>query len=52
MPGKLRGLAADERDARVAAHLRGALDELRHLLEVDAVRGDVVEEEERIGAGA
>ena len=49
-PGKLCGLAADERDSGVAADLRRALDELGHLLEVDPVRGDVVEEEERIGA--
>ena len=49
-PGKLCRLPADERDAGVAADLRRALDELCDLLEVDPVRGDVVEEEERIGA--
>ena len=49
-PGKLRRLAADERDARLAADLGRALDELGDLLEVDPVRGDVVEEEERVGA--
>ncbi|MDQ3122426.1 MAG: AIR synthase-related protein, partial [Actinomycetota bacterium] len=32
------------------ADLGRALDELRHLLELDPVRGDVVEEEERLGA--
>ncbi len=49
-PGKLCGLPADECDSRLAANLRRPLDELCHLLEVDPVRGDVVEEEERIGA--
>ena len=50
MPGKLCGFAADERDSGVSADGRRALDELCHLLEVDPVRRDVVEEEERIGA--
>ena len=45
MPGQLGGLAADERDAGLAADLGGALDELGDGLEVDAVRRDVVEEE-------
>ena len=49
-PRKLRRLAADERAAGGAADLGEALDELRDLLEVDPVRGDVVEEEERLGA--
>ena len=49
-PWKLCGVPADERDACLAADLRRALDELGDLLEVDPVRGDVVEEEERIGA--
>ncbi len=50
MPGKLRRLPADERDTGLAADLGRALDELSDLLEVDPVRGDVVEEEERVGA--
>ena len=50
-PGQLRRLAADERAAGLAADLGEAVDELRDLLEVDPVRGDVVEEEERLGAG-
>ena len=49
-PGQLGRLAADERDACLAAHPGGALDELGHLLELDPVGGDVVEEEQRIGA--
>ena len=48
--GKLRRLAADERDPGLAADLGRALDELRDLLELDPVRRDVVEEEERLGA--
>jgi hypothetical protein len=50
-PRKLSRLAADERDARGSTHLRGSLHELRDLLEVDAVRSDVVEKDERIRAG-
>ena len=48
---KLRRLAAEDRAARSAAHVGGALDELGHLLRVDRVGGDVVEQEERLGAG-
>ena len=48
---QLRRLAADQRAPGGAAHLRGALDQLRDLLEVEPVRGDVVEQEERIGPG-
>ena len=43
--GQLGGLAADERAAGLAADLGGAFDELRDLLEVDPVRGDVVEQQ-------
>ena len=50
--GQLGGLAADEHAAGLAAHLGGALDELGDLLGVDAVRRDVVEQEERVGAGS
>ena len=49
---KLRGLAADQRAAGGAANFGGALDELRHLFELDAVRCDVVQQEERVCAGA
>ena len=45
--GQLGGLAADERDARRAAHLGRALDELGDLLELDLGRGDVVEQQQR-----
>ena len=48
---QLGRLAANERDARSAADLGGALDELGDLLEVDPVRGDVVEQDQRFGAG-
>src|SRR5262249_41756561 len=44
--------AADQQTARRAADLGGALDELRDLLELDALARDVVEEEERLGPGA
>src|SRR5439155_11431454 len=47
---KLGRLAADQHAARVPAHRRGALDELGDLVEVDARRRHVVEEEERVGA--
>ena len=50
--GQLRRLAADQRDARRAADLGGALDELGDLLELDVGGGDVVEQEERLGAAA
>lgn len=49
-PGKLGGLAPHERDARRPTDVRSALDELRDLLELDPVRRDVVEEDERIRA--
>ena len=49
--GQLRRLAAEDRTARRAADVGGALDQLRDLLDVDRVGGDVVEEEERLGAG-
>ena len=49
--GQLGGLAAEEHAARGAADLGRALDELGHLLGLDRVRGDVVEQEERVGAG-
>ena len=48
--GQLGRLAADERDARLAANRCRALDQLRHLLEVDRVRRDVIEQHERLGA--
>ena len=48
--GQLGRLAADQRDAGGTADLGRALDELDHLLGVDAVGGDVVEEHERLGA--
>ena len=34
-----------------AAHVGRSFDELRHLFGVDAVGGDVVEQEQRVGAG-
>ena len=51
-PGQLRGLAADERDACLAAHLRCALHQLGDLLELDAVRSHVVEEDQWVGAAS
>ncbi len=48
--GQLGRLAADERDARFAADLRRPFDELCHLGEIDLRSGDVVEEDERLGA--
>ena len=47
---QLGGLAADQRHPGRAAHLGRALDELRDLLEVELVRGDVVEQDQRVGA--
>ncbi len=47
---QLGRLAADQRAAGLAADLGRALDELGDLLELDPVRGDVVEEKERLGA--
>ena len=49
-PRQLGGLAADQRAAGLSADLGGALHELGHRLEVDAIGGDVVEEEQRLGA--
>ena len=48
--GQLGGLPADERDTRLAADPRRALDELGDLVEMDLVRGDVVEQHQRLGA--
>src|SRR5581483_5775383 len=48
--GQLGRLAADERDARLAADSGCAVDELRDLVEVDRVRGDVVEQHDRLGS--
>ena len=50
-PGELGSLAADQGATGRAANLGGAVDKLRNLLEVDAVRREVVEEEQRICAG-
>ena len=47
---QLGRLAADQRDTRRAADLGGALDEVGDLLQVDVVRGDVVEQDQRVGA--
>ena len=47
----LGGLAPEQRASGRAADVGRALDELRDLLEVEPVRRDVVEEEERVGAG-
>ncbi len=47
---QLRRLAADERDTSFATDLGGSLHEVGDRFEVDAVRGHVVEEEERIGS--
>ena len=49
--GQLGRLAAEDRAAGGAADLGGTFDQLGDLLRVDRVRGDVVEEEERLGAG-
>ena len=48
---QLGRLAADQRAAGLTADLGGALDQLRDLLQVEPVRGDVVEEEERFRSG-
>ncbi len=48
---QLRRLAADQRAPCGAAYLRSALDQFRDLLEIEPVRGDVVEQEQRIGPG-
>ena len=50
-PRQLCCLAAQDRATRVATDGRRALDELGHLLGVDPVRSDVVEQDERVGAG-
>ena len=47
---QLRRLAAEQRAAGGPADLRRPLDQLGDLLELDPVRRDVVEEEERLGA--
>ena len=49
--GELGRLAAQEQASRLPADLGGAFDELGHLLGVDRAGGDVVEQEERVGAG-
>src|ERR687896_1961954 len=51
-PGKLGALPAEQRAARGAADLGRALHELCDLLLVEAVGGDVVEQEERLRTGA
>ena len=50
--GQLGRLAPDQRAMGLTAHLRCTLDELGDLLLVDSVGGDVVEQEERVGAAA
>ncbi len=50
-PRELRRLAPDEGDACLAADLGCALDQLGDLLQLDAVCGHVVEEDQRVGAG-
>ena len=47
---ELGGLAAEERHAGLPTDLGRSLDELGDLLEVEPGRGDVVEQEERVGA--
>jgi len=47
---QLGGLPADQRHAGGAANFGGALDELRNLLELDVRRGNVVEQDQRLGA--
>ena len=51
MPGSSAVSPPRSATAGRAADLGGALDELGDLLEVDPVRGDVVEQEQRVGAG-
>ena len=46
--GQLRGLAAEDRASRRTTDLGRSLDELRDLVQREAVGGDVVEEEERV----
>src|SRR5439155_25962076 len=48
--GQLGGLTADKRNAGRAADLGRAFDELGDLVEVDLVRGDVVQEQQRLGS--
>ncbi len=50
-PGQLCRLATEDRAPGCATHVRRTLDQLRDLLDVDRVGGDVVEEEQRLGAG-
>src|SRR5205085_4769558 len=49
-PGKLRGLAADQRAPRLHAPLRDALDHLLGFGQVQPAGGEVVEEHHRLGA--
>src|SRR5438552_17198136 len=48
---ELGGLAADEGTPGGATDLGGTLHKLGHLWGVDLVRSDVLDEEERLGAG-
>src|SRR5207302_11227298 len=48
---QLGRLAADQRAARGAAYLGGALHELGDLVEIELGGGDIVEQEQRLGAG-
>jgi hypothetical protein len=48
--GVLGGLAAQQRAAGVAAAVRDARADLRHLVRHDLAAGDVVEQEQRLGA--
>ena len=48
-PGQLRRLPSENRAAGGSTDVGGALDELGDLLDVDRVRRDVVEQEERLG---
>jgi hypothetical protein len=46
--GQLGSLAPEQRAASFATDFGGSLDQLRDLVEIDRVRGDVVEQEERL----
>src|SRR5262249_5064556 len=48
---QLGGLAAHERAARLTADAGSALDELGDGLQIDPIGSDVVEKDERVGAG-
>ena len=50
MPGILGGLAADQRAAGVLAAVRDALDDVGGDVDVELAAGEVVEEEQRLGA--